>query len=171
MALMLQLLLNVTCNNESGLRAGYFMVRQFKFGDTCPNCNEPFVLGNVFPCCNYWQVGSVEDAPLNFRLENCSECGQLFSHTLLNWGMCEACLKKRNREFGVQPEDDQVNHPKHYHEGPYEVIKVLEGWGLINDFCLGNAIKYIARARHKGKFTEDLKKAIWYLEYAIGERK
>lgn len=62
---------------------------------------------------------------------------------------------------------DAVNHPAHYGgaDNPYEAIKVIEAWDL--GFCLGNAVKYIARAPHKGNFAEDLKKARWYLDRAI----
>ena len=41
----------------------------------------------------------------------------------------------------------------------------IEDWNL--GFNTGNAIKYIARAMHKGKLTEDLEKAIWYLRREI----
>lgn len=68
--------------------------------------------------------------------------------------------------------DDHVNHPPHYNDGAktvledgtalYEPIKVIEDWGL--GFCLGNALKYIIRAPHKGTEERDLKKALWYLE-------
>lgn len=57
---------------------------------------------------------------------------------------------------------EKVNHPSHYNKGKYEVIDVIEGWDL--NFHLGNAVKYIARAEHKGNKEEDLKKAIWYLQ-------
>jgi hypothetical protein len=41
---------------------------------------------------------------------------------------------------------EAVNHPQHYGgDTTYEVIKVLEAWGLDKSFCLGNAVKYIAR--------------------------
>lgn len=59
-----------------------------------------------------------------------------------------------------------VDHPAHYggKDNPYEVIRVLENW-LSSDeyigFCKGNALKYLARHRHKGG-VEDLKKAEWY---------
>jgi hypothetical protein len=56
---------------------------------------------------------------------------------------------------------DTVNHPKHYTFGKLEVIDVIEDWRL--NFNTGNAVKYIARAPHKGKHLEDLKKALWYL--------
>lgn len=55
-----------------------------------------------------------------------------------------------------------VNHPEHYNKGKIEVIDIIESLDL--GFHLGNAIKYIARAKHKGKETEDINKAIWYLE-------
>lgn len=55
-----------------------------------------------------------------------------------------------------------VDHPKHYNIGAIEVIDVIEDWNL--NFCLGNAIKYIARCEHKGHKKEDLEKAIWYLK-------
>lgn len=60
---------------------------------------------------------------------------------------------------------DNVNHPSHYNFGKYEVIDVIEDWGL--GFNLGNAVKYIARADHKGNALEDLKKAAWYLQREI----
>lgn len=58
-------------------------------------------------------------------------------------------------------EKDMVNHPSHYTHGKYEVIDVIEDWKL--NFCLGNAIKYIARCEHKGRKKEDIEKSIWYL--------
>tara|TARA_Y100000034_G_C6740293_1_gene328467 strand:+ start:252 stop:479 length:228 start_codon:yes stop_codon:yes gene_type:complete len=61
---------------------------------------------------------------------------------------------------------ETVNHPEHYLKNTgHEVIDVISAWNL--DFCLGNAIKYIARAGKKNSNTteEDLKKAIWYINY------
>jgi uncharacterized protein DUF3310 len=63
---------------------------------------------------------------------------------------------------------DEVNHPKHYTFGKFEVIEVIEDWSL--GFNLGNAIKYIARAEHKGDPLVNLKKAAWYLQREIGRR-
>ena len=62
-----------------------------------------------------------------------------------------------------------VDHPKHYGGAgdPYEAIKVIEAWGLDKDFCLGNAVKYIARAGKKDDALIDLKKAAWYLARRI----
>ncbi len=54
--------------------------------------------------------------------------------------------------------------PDHYAKGRrIQPIDVIEDWGL--DFCLGNAVKYIARAGRKVGDTEedDLNKAVWYI--------
>ena len=64
--------------------------------------------------------------------------------------------------------DESVENPKHYTHGKYEVIDVIEDWKL--NFHLGNTIKYIARADHKGRPLEDLKKAYWYLRREINNR-
>ena len=62
-----------------------------------------------------------------------------------------------------------INHPAHYNVGNIEVIDAIEVWGL--GFNLGNAVKYIARAKHKGTMTEDLEKAAWYLDREIKKRR
>jgi hypothetical protein len=57
-----------------------------------------------------------------------------------------------------------VNSPSHYHKASgVEVIVAIEAWDL--GFCLGNVIKYVARAGRKDSGTriEDLHKARWYL--------
>lgn len=59
-----------------------------------------------------------------------------------------------------------TDHPAHYNAGTIEVIDVIEDWDL--GFHLGNAVKYIARAKHKGRELEDLEKAQWYLERHLG---
>lgn len=61
--------------------------------------------------------------------------------------------------------NENINSPKHYTAGKYEVIDVIEDWDL--NFRLANTIKYIARHKHKGKPLEDLKKALWYLQREI----
>lgn len=67
--------------------------------------------------------------------------------------------------------NDTVNHPTHYTLGGIEVIDAIEAWSL--GFHLGNTVKYIARADHKARRLEDLKKARWYLDREIArmERK
>lgn len=69
----------------------------------------------------------------------------------------------------VWPSVDPVNRPAHYTDGKIEVIDFIEDKKL--GFCLGNAVKYIARAGKKdpSKEVEDLKKARWYIERRIKE--
>lgn len=57
---------------------------------------------------------------------------------------------------------DAVNHPSHYTFGSIEVIDAIEDWRL--DFHRANAVKYIARADHKGNPVQDVRKAVWYLQ-------
>lgn len=70
---------------------------------------------------------------------------------------------------------EAVNHPAHYggKDNPYEVVKVVEAWGLDQDAYLFNAVKYIARAGKKDatKLVEDLEKARFYLERRIARLK
>ena len=64
---------------------------------------------------------------------------------------------------------EQVNHPTHYNQGKFEVIDVINDWEL--NFNLGNVIKYIARAKYKNNFKEDLEKAQFYLNYELSKIK
>ena len=59
--------------------------------------------------------------------------------------------------------------PAYYQRGTINV------WDFIRDqrlnFHLGNAIKYVCRAGHKGSKIEDLEKAIHYLENELHHEK
>lgn len=59
---------------------------------------------------------------------------------------------------------DVVNHPSHYTQAgvPLEPIDVIR-WA---PFDLGNCLKYILRAGHKGDALTDWKKAQRYLRWA-----
>jgi hypothetical protein len=60
---------------------------------------------------------------------------------------------------------DAVNHPPHYKVGGIETIDFIEAKSL--SYNLGNVVKYITRADHKGNKLEDLKKAQWYLNREV----
>lgn len=62
---------------------------------------------------------------------------------------------------------DMVNHPSHYTDGKIEVIDFIEDKRL--NYHRGNAVKYICRAGKKdpAKETEDLQKAVWYINREI----
>ena len=69
-----------------------------------------------------------------------------------------------------------VNHPYYYRQGSYEVIDIIEEFNL--GFHLGCVIKYILRAGRKPlpgvsveqAETEDLRKAMWYLDRELQRR-
>lgn len=91
-----------------------------------------------------------------FVIEVCLECGAEnpdryeYPHS----------VKHINRSSFDKP--DMVNHPPHYTFGQFEVIDVIEDWGL--NYHMGNAVKYVARADRKGDPIENIDKAIWYLQ-------
>jgi Protein of unknwon function (DUF3310) len=60
---------------------------------------------------------------------------------------------------------DPVHHPAHYttHPSGVECIDVVEHLS----FNVGNAVKYLWRAGLKDDRTQDLKKAVWYVEREI----
>jgi hypothetical protein len=61
---------------------------------------------------------------------------------------------------------DPVNQPAHYKYGGIETIDFIEAKEL--GYNLGNVVKYITRADHKGNREQDLEKAIWYLKRELG---
>jgi hypothetical protein len=122
----------------------------------------------------------------------CEGCNTTFVHTKEKaqgrWPKyCPECLPKyskvpKKKEVAVEPvaqtieetevktielpkQEDVINHPSHYTRGKIEVIDFIEDQQL--PYHLGNVIKYIARAGHKGDKLEDLKKARWYLDRYI----
>jgi len=69
--------------------------------------------------------------------------------------------------FPITMQADPVNHPEHYKVGGIETIDFIEGKNL--GYNLGNAVKYISRADHKGNRLQDLQKAQWYLNREIAK--
>jgi len=67
---------------------------------------------------------------------------------------------------------EKIKHPDHYQtEGTLEAIDIIEAYKL--NFSLGSAVKYILRAGRKPgeSATEDLSKAIWYIQREIDRNK
>jgi hypothetical protein len=66
---------------------------------------------------------------------------------------------------------DPVKRPQHYTRGEVEVIDYIEQ--VVKDYPpevayhIGNVLKYLSRAPHKGAMQQDLEKAEWYLRRAI----
>lgn len=60
---------------------------------------------------------------------------------------------------------EHVNHPDHYKTGKFECIDIMvetQGIDATQSFCICNAFKYLYRHKKKNG-TEDISKAIWYL--------
>jgi hypothetical protein len=60
---------------------------------------------------------------------------------------------------------DMVNHPSHYCTGEVECWDAMMsafGAEWMKIYANVAMFKYSWRAKHKGKFTEDMKKAVWY---------
>ncbi len=57
---------------------------------------------------------------------------------------------------------DNVNHPKHYEDGPFECIELTR----LLSFDWGNVVKYCYRWQSKNG-VEDLRKALWYANDAV----
>lgn len=68
--------------------------------------------------------------------------------------------------------NDPVNHPRHYNMGDIETIEFVDQvcahYFGDEAFSVGSALRYLARAPHKNNKLEDLQKAVWYLQHAIG---
>ena len=64
-----------------------------------------------------------------------------------------------------EPTADMVNHPPHYCTGDIECWDAMVsafGAEWMKAYATVTAFKYIWRAKHKGSFAEDMKKAAWY---------
>lgn len=61
-----------------------------------------------------------------------------------------------------------ITSPPHYTFSGIEPREVIAAWGL--NFALGNVVKYVARADHKGAALDDLRKAREYLDFEIKRR-
>lgn len=99
-------------------------------------------------------------------MHHCTRCGARTNDPALPE---DGCKNPDGHNWVEEAPAEAVHHPKHYGGGdnPYEVIKVIDAWQL--GFCLGNTVKYIARAGKKDPKAEleDLKKGLWYLQHRL----
>ncbi len=114
-------------------------------------------------------LGTVQLQPYGPRWVECKFCKKEWreSVTVPDHMPSVSCVGKTNCGCPnrATPITDDVNHPAHYTRGKFEVIDVIEDWNL--GFHLGNVVKYIARADHKGNKIKDLQKAAFYLKREI----
>ena len=81
----------------------------------------------------------------------------------------EVHIKPTAKPITVSATPDLVNQPPHYKVGGIETIDFIEAKKL--NYNLGNVVKYLTRADHKGSKLEDLRKAQWYLTREINTLK
>jgi len=79
-------------------------------------------------------------------------------------------MTMRHEEYMRQAaaQSDMVNHPPHYNQQGIECIEAIHaatGEGF-EYYLQGNIMKYLWRYKYKNG-SEDLKKALWYLEKLI----
>lgn len=160
----------------------------------CRRCGDTFTVKTHEDYCPECEkVMTPPGAGVSKEL-TCEGCNTTFVHTKEKaqgrWPKyCPECLPKyskvpKKKEVAVEPvaqtieepevkvvevpkNEDVINHPSHYTRGKIEVIDFIEDQQL--PYHLGNVIKYVARAGHKGDKLEDLKKARWYLDRYINE--
>ena len=132
----------------------------------CPECGRKLVgCGDGVYCSQCSWTGD------DIRL--CPDCDRVLSAMIGASGdvrheYCEACgwrsdVAEIDREIEMY---ERVDHPEHYNLVPgVECIDVAKHF----NFCLGSAIKYLFRAGSKpgASTTEDLQKAIRYIEFEI----
>lgn len=160
----------------------------------CRRCGDTFTVRTHEDYCPECEIVMTPPGGGVSRELTCEGCGTTFIHKKAQgrWPKyCPECLPKyskvpKKKEETVQtivekiaqtigePEvkavpknEDVINHPSHYTRGNIEVIDFIEDQQL--PYHLGNVIKYIARAGHKGDKLEDIKKARWYLDRYIKE--
>lgn len=71
-----------------------------------------------------------------------------------------------------EEKEDMVNYPKHYTQGKFECIEVIEEITKQCDkfeaYLVGTILKYLWRWKAKNGL-DDLKKAQWYLNKLVSE--
>ena len=124
-------------------------------------------MSNVFthnPFCKH----GLKTNPLNAK--DAAICGKCMEEMQGMKNSIEDALCDYTPTVNGQP-FDIVQRPIHYNYSKLEPITVVEAWNL--SFCLGNVVKYVARAGKKdpSKVVEDLEKARWYLDREISRLK
>lgn len=136
--------------------------------------DEFFAKNNRLRAYRFYKVADIirnyegEEIGVTIFKDNLSGCCQ----TILYQGEhkhAKPVNKKEKPKDEPKNKPDLVNHPSHYETGKFECIDVMEealGRDVVKGFCIGNAFKYLYRAKRKNGL-EDLKKAQWYLNRVI----
>jgi hypothetical protein len=93
-----------------------------------------------------------------------TNCWKTLGHTEIHYSDFVKGIESAKES---EPQPDMVNHPKHYNVKGFEVIDIIDAFGL--NFNMGNALKYLLRADRKGNKEQDINKALWYLQREINK--
>jgi len=72
----------------------------------------------------------------------------------------------------TQTDTKLIDHPDHYTVGGIETIDFIKAKLTPEQFegyLVGNLLKYVARANHKGSKAQDYAKAAWYADALVNE--
>ena len=104
---------------------------------------------------NYWSDNVNSDYPTYQQIKNYVKgYGQLVWKRNVN-----------NTMDAIKSVSDTVNHPKHYTSDDCGV-EAIEVTSLL-PACISNAVKYVWRCGKKDEYLQELKKALWYINYSI----
>ena len=105
------------------------------------------------------------EKPGHDRTCRCDTCEAYRAKKKQDEEVLQTMIEREKKSNFEKLKEATVNHPPHYtsHPSGIEVIQITEH----ENFCRGNAIKYILRAGKKGSEIEDLKKAGWYINREI----
>lgn len=133
---------------------------------TCEGCGETFIHTKE-KAQGRWPKYCPECSPKYSKVPKKKEVVVELVEQNIDEEAMQTITEKITQTFAESKNEDVINHPSHYTMGKIEVIDFIEDQQL--PYHLGNVIKYIARAGHKGDKLEDLKKARWYLDRYINE--
>ena len=104
---------------------------------------------------SYWSDNVNSDLPTFQEIKNyVREYGQLVWKRNVN-----------NKTDTVESVADSIHHPKHYTSDDCGV-EAIEVTSLL-PACISNAVKYVWRCGKKDEDLQELKKALWYINYSI----
>ena len=115
---------------------------------------------------NYWSDNVKSDEPTFQEIKN-----YVKTYGKLVWkrGMDVTTTNSNdtviNTIDAVKSAEDSVHHPKHYTSDDCGV-EAIEVTSLL-PACISNAVKYVWRCGKKDEDLQELKKALWYINYSI----
>jgi len=151
-------------------KEGWFFTDEMLEPVEAKNCDMDKKIKDTIKTWDDWKIDEYNN---NFAISKYSE--KLPYNSEKN---CDNC-KNYNTYFDCsqcndfdewEEKEDLVNHPKHYTQGKYETIDIIED--VVKDLppfeavCVGNILRYITRYHCKNGLT-DIEKARWYTDKLI----